>query len=205
MGWLYQNEPVADPVAELTALNNFDGHTRTWLVLAAARVANTVYMAVKSTDKATAQSYVFAAVILFSNTQKNGFGYKSMDESVGPCQCACPDRIMRVLSPIADIPNPGYAADWRARVAQRKNEKRRQHARRQSLRIGSIVTLPSPANFPGGFTASTFRLVDFWRRTPVFLALDERLPGFRCRLTAATLAAATITNAQPSDLAKEGV
>jgi hypothetical protein len=205
MGWLYHDEPVENPVAYLTDKYNYDGERHTLEVLAAARVANTVYMAVRSTEKASAASHVFAAVILISNTKKHGFGYKDMAESMGPCQCDCPERIMRLLTPLADLPNPRYAADWRARVAQRKNEKRRQHARRQSLRIGSIVTLPSPATFPGGFTASTFRLVDFWRRTPVFLALDELLPGFRCRLTAATLAAATITNAQLSDLAKEGV
>lgn len=205
MGRLYQYDPVENPVAYLTEKYNCDNERRTLQVLAAARVGSTVYMAIRSTDKASTASYVFAAVILISNTKKHGFGYKDMDESMGPCQCDCPARIMRLLTPIAGLPNPGYAADWRARVAERKNEKRRQRARRQSLRIGSIVTLPSPANFPGSITASTFRVVDFWRRTPVFLALDELLPGFRCRLTAATLAAATITDAHPSDLNKEGV
>jgi hypothetical protein len=205
MGWLYQNDPVENPIAYLTGKYNYDGERHTLQVLAAARVANTVYMAIRFTDKASAASYVFAAVILISNTKRHGFGYKDMDEGMGPCECDCPDRIMRLLTPITDLPNPRYAADWRARVAARETEKRRRHARRQSLRIGSIVTLPSPATFPGGFTASTFRVVDFWCRTPVFLALDELLPGFRCRLTAAALAAATITDAQPSDLNKEGV
>jgi hypothetical protein len=201
MGWLYQYDPVENPVAYLAEKYNCG----TLQVLAAARVGSTVYMAIRSTEKASAASHVFAAVILISNTRKHGFGYKDMDESMGPCQCDCPARIMRLLTPIADLPNPGYAADWRARVAERKNEKHRQRARRQSLRIGSIVTLPSPVNFAGGFTANTFRVVDFWRRTPVFLVLDELLPGFRCRLPAATLAAATIANPQPSDLNKEGV
>jgi hypothetical protein len=190
MGWLYQNNPFADPVAELTARFTSDGHTRTWLVLAAARVANTVYMAVESADKATGESYVFAAVILISNTKKHGFGYKDMDESVGPYQCDCPERIMRLLTPIGDLPNPGYAADWRARVEARKNAKRQQRERRQSLRVGSIVTLPSAASFPGGWTASRFRIAHFRRRTPIFEALDP--PGFLCRLTAAALATATI-------------
>jgi hypothetical protein len=110
MGWLYQNDPVEDPVAYLIDKYNCDGHTRTWLVLAAARVSNTVYMAIKSTDKASAAAYVFAPVILISNTKKHGFGYKDIYESVGPCQCDCPGRIMRLLTPIADLPNPGYAA-----------------------------------------------------------------------------------------------
>ncbi|MGA8756004.1 MAG: hypothetical protein WB611_06685 [Stellaceae bacterium] len=201
MGWLYQDDPVADPVAELTAHFTCDGHTRTWLVLAAARVANTVYMAVKSTDKATGESYVFAAVILISNTKKHGFGYKDMDESVGPCQCDCPDRIMRLLTPIDDLPNPGYAADWRARVEARKNAKRHQTQRRQSLRVGSIVTLPTAASFRGGITASRFRVAHFRRRTPIFEALDP--PGFLCRLTAAALSTATI-DVPPTDNGQPG-
>ena len=36
-------------------------------------------MAVKITEKITGNSYVLAAVILISNTRKNGFGYKDMD------------------------------------------------------------------------------------------------------------------------------
>ena len=173
MGWLYQDDPVADPVAELTARFTYDGHTRTWRVLDAARIANTIYMAVNSTDKPTGKSYVFAAVILISNTKKHGFGYKDMDESVGPCQCDCPDRIMRLLTPDRDLPNPGYAADWRARVEARKAAKRQQTQRRQSLRIGTIITLPIAATFRSGITASRFRLAHFRRRTPIFEALDR--------------------------------
>jgi Domain of unknown function (DUF6927) len=126
-----------------------------------------------------------------------------MDESVGPCQCDCPDRIMRLLTPIRDLPNPGYAADWRARVEARKNAKRQQRERRQSLRVGSIVTLPTAASFRGGFTASRFRVAQFRRRTPIFEALDP--PGFLCRLPAATLAAGTIAAPPIGDLEQAGV
>ena len=45
---------------------------------------------------------------------------QAVDESMGPCEVNCPGRIMRLLSPIEDIPDPGYAADWRARVAEAK-------------------------------------------------------------------------------------
>ena len=127
-------------------------------MLGAARVANTVYIALKSTDKATGQSYVFAAVILISNTQKDGFGYKDMDESVGPCECACPDRIMRLLSPIADIPNPGYAADWRARVAAQKTAAAELRTKRKRLMPGAIITLQNEVRFRDGKTATAFRM-----------------------------------------------
>jgi hypothetical protein len=108
-----------------------------------------------------------------------------MTESMGPCEADCPDRIMRLLSPVADIPNPGYAADWRTRVAARKTARREQRDR-----LAALSRNWAPASFRGGITASSFRLAYFRRRTPVFEALDR--PGFYSRLNAATLAAATI-------------
>ena len=117
MGWLYRNEPIDDPLAYLKAKYNYDCETHTLQTLDGARVRNTVYLAVRSTVKKTGRSFVFAAVILISNTKKHGFGYKDQDKSMGPCECACPQRIIRLLSPIADLPHPGYTAEWRARVA----------------------------------------------------------------------------------------
>lgn len=192
MGWIYQNDPVDDPVTYLIREFTCDGERRSLQVLDAARVGKTVYIAIKSTDKASGASYVFAAVILISNTIKDGFGFKDMDESMGPCECACPQRIMRLLTPIADLPNPGHAAEWRARVAARKAEQHRRQKLRHSLRVGSVVTMPTPIRFRGGAEASKFVVTRFRRKTPIFLSLDG--PEFNCRLTAATLAVATITD-----------
>jgi hypothetical protein len=61
MGWLYKYEPIDDPVAYLTDQFNHDGEDRRCRVLDAARVANTVYMAVECTEKATSKSFVLAA------------------------------------------------------------------------------------------------------------------------------------------------
>jgi hypothetical protein len=199
MGWLYKQHPVTDPVAYLTGQYNHDGEHRIYLVLGTARVSNTVYMAVKSTDKATRQSYVFAAVVLISNTRKDGFGYKDMDESVGPCECACPDRIMRLLSPIADIPNPGYAAHWRARVAAQKTAAAELRTKRKRLMPGAIVTLQNEVRFRDGKTATAFRMRFFQRKTPIFEPLDR--PGYWCRLSRASLAAATVTPPAAPDVA----
>ena len=156
-------------------------------------LADTVYMAVKVTEKTTGNSYVLAAVILISNTREHGFGYKDMDECMGPCECACPGHIMRLLSPIADIPNQGYAADWRARVAARKKSAAELRTKRASLQPGSIVTLEREVSFRDGTTAAAFRMRFVRRKTPVFEPLNR--PGFLCRLSTASLAAATITHA----------
>jgi hypothetical protein len=201
MGWLYQRDPVDDPVAHLMRKFTYEGDNHHLQPLDGARVGNTVYLAVRSTEKTSGRSFVFAAVILISNTRKHGFGYKDMEECMGPNQCDCPERIMRLLSPIADIPYPGHAAEWRARVAARRAEKRRQRDLRNTLRVGSTVALQTAVRFPGGATASTFCVSYFRRKTPIFVSLDG--PEFYCRLTAATLAAATIaepsTWSQPAD------
>jgi len=191
MGWLYQHHPIGDPVAYLTAQFTHEGAQRTSRVLAAARVGGTVYMAIRSTDRAIGDSYVFAAVILISNTRKHGFGYKDMDEGMGPSECACPQRIMRLLSPIAAMPNPGYAAAWRTRVAAHHQAAADWRTRRAGLRPGCLVTLEDPVSFRDGTTATVFRLRFFQRRTPVFEPVDR--PGFLCRLSGRSLAAAVIT------------
>jgi hypothetical protein len=190
MGWLYKHEPIDDPVEYLIHRYTHDGERRRHQVLAAARVANTVYMAIKDTDKTTGTFFVSAAVILISNTRAHGFGYKDMDETMGPCACACPDRIMRLLSPVGDLPNPTHAADWRARVAAHKQAAAAVRAKRRSLQRGSIATLPHAVTFRDGTTAIAFRVRGFRGPTPIFEPLDR--PGFACRLRAANLAAAVI-------------
>ena len=200
MGWLYKHDQIDDPVAYLTGQFTHTSEQRTNRVLDAARVASTVYMAIESTDKTTGKSFVFAAGILISNTRKHGFGHKDITETMGPCECACPDRIMRLLSPVTDIPNPSYAADWRARVAAHKKAAAELRTKRASLRTGSIVTLERAVSFHDGTAASGFRLRCVRRKTPIFEPVDR--PGFLCRLRAADLAAAAITQADATAVAR---
>jgi len=197
MGWLYKHDPIDDPVAYLTDRYDYDDERMTHRVLAAARVANTVYMAIRFTDKAASKSWVSAAVILISNTRQHGFGYKDMCESMGPNECACPDRIIRLLSPVDDLPHPGYAASWRARVAAANQAAANLKKKRADLRPGSLVTLPHELSFRDGTKAAAFRLCFIQHRTLIFEPVDR--PGQWSRLRAADLAAATIS--PPKDAA----
>ena len=198
MGWLYQSDPVDDPVAHLIRKFTYEDDTHALQPLKGARVGNTVYLAVRSTDKSTGRAFVLAGVILISNTKKHGFGYKDQDEVMGPCQYDCPDRIMRLLSPVADLPSVGFAAEWRAKVAAHRDEQRRLRDRRRSRRVGSLVILSAAVRFSGGIALSRFRVAYFRHRTPIFQAVDQ--PGFYCRLRAATLATAAITGPEPQGI-----
>ncbi len=183
MGWLFQNKklrhetPVQYIIRELTHTSG----PRQATVLAAAAVGGTIYAAVRNTDTETGQNYVFCAVILFKNNGRDGFGYKDMDESCGPCEVDCPDRIFKLLSPIAEMPSPGYAAEWRDRVTAAKAQRNTARKMLRRLSVGQIIRVAQPAHFQKrAVTEDRFRLVAFQHRTPIFEPVGN--PTFRCRL-----------------------
>jgi len=157
MGWLFQHDPLAHetPADHFTREFTHESETTKATVLATATVHGTVYAAIRNPNKQTGYSYVFCAVILFKNSQRDGFGYKDIDETMGPCEVDCPDRIMRLLSPIEHIPNPGYAADWRARVCAAKANAARTRNTLNKMKVGHNVKLAIPAYFSKGRSPPT--------------------------------------------------
>ncbi len=152
----------------------------------------TIYAAIRNHDKSEGKSYVFFAVVLFKNNERDGFGYKDMDESMGPCEVDCPDRIMRLLSPISELPNPGYAAEWRRSVADAKERRAATRAKVSRLAVGDKVKLTHPAHFrSNGIETDAFTVIRFHHRTPIFVA--DKHPFLICRLRKASLAGAEIT------------
>ena len=193
MGWLFSNQMLTHQTPAQYVEQHFTNETdaRKQTVLAASAVGGAIYAAIRHEIKATSQSYVFCAVILFRNNRKDGFGTKDMDETAGPCDVDCPDRIMKLLSPIDQIPSPGYAADWRARVAAAKEKRKAFRDKSSRLVPGAILRLPHPVSFcNGAVSADAFRLIEFHGRTAVFAPLSR--PGFLCRLSRAVIANAVI-------------
>jgi hypothetical protein len=107
-----------------------------------ATIANVFYAAVQNNDDAPhAPGRTWGLVVLI---QRNGsdrynFGYKEMDEGMGPCEERCPDRILDQLTDPA--PNE-YAEHWRERC-------RKANAARQAkgtIRVGQTVRFTQPEN-----------------------------------------------------------
>ena len=193
MGWLFQNEKLRHetPAQLVTHRFSHESDQAKATVLAAAAVRGAVYAAIRNEEKITGKSYVFCAVVLFRNSERNGFGYTAMDESMGPYAVDCPDRIMRLLSPVDEMPFPGSAAAWRAGVAAAKAQRRNARRGAATLLPGDVIRLQSPVTFrASGITASAFRYLDRYKRTPIFEPVDH--PGVRCRLRAETIASATV-------------
>lgn len=120
MGWDYQRQPLGCTVTEhLTRIytGTFDG--RVQQVLDVGRHASTYYVALRVTEEG--RTYVTALVVLTEGGGRTGgFGYKTLDEEMGPMECDCPDRIMALLSPLEMLPRGGYAGRWRERVADKR-------------------------------------------------------------------------------------
>ncbi len=76
------------------------------------------------------------------------FAYKSMDESMGPCEADCPASILALLSP-SDHPN---ALDWRNRCH------RNLRLAKRKLKDGMVIRFPAPLEFTDGSKVSEFRV-----------------------------------------------
>lgn len=116
MGWTFMGRPQ-DVRAELRELYQ----SQFTQVIDDAVIGRTYYCAVE-VNKPGKPREVYAGVALYS--LKGGeFGYKEMDESMGPYYFECPIRILDKLTP----PTSSYAAEWR-------NKCRAHHASRRARR-----------------------------------------------------------------------
>lgn len=202
MGWLVSDDPLRHETPAAYLMRHYTGETPDAKseVLAASRVGRAVYMAVRHVHKTgehAGRDYVFAAVVLVFNNAKYGFGRKAMTECSGPCEVDCPARIMALLSPVEDIPEPGSAADWRARVAAAAAERRAAAAAARRFRPGQRLSLTGPLSFKGDrVVAAEYEAVPTpaGRRGLFFRPAGQ---DFLCRLPSRLLAVAMRCPAGP--------
>lgn len=110
-------------------------------VLKSAMVGRTWYGACERTRPGK-KPYVFAGVCLTSVDGREycNFGYKDMDESMGPCERDCPVSILNLLSPRDDE----WALEWRENCrdnAACKAAERKDPNGLANLPLGSAVTV----------------------------------------------------------------
>ena len=119
MGWTYSYERPADPKGALDARLTWSDARGRRRVLDSAIVRLRVYYAAVEHIAPDGARQVWAAVFLVDFRRgADGlvFGYKDMTEHMGPVESACPERILRRLTPLTDADDPqGYARAWRAR------------------------------------------------------------------------------------------
>lgn len=108
MGWTTYGRSIADPQAECDRLCTWSNDHVSSRVVTSALVGNVYYAAVERTE-AGGEPRTSAGVFLI---QRSPFGYKDMDESMGPTESSCPRSVLEKLSPLpARDPKPCSCCD----------------------------------------------------------------------------------------------
>lgn len=176
MGWLYMQSLSghSGPRQYLDAQFTFVRPELTSKVLRSALVGMRVYYAaIEHVRHEKNERIVFAAVCLvrYNPRDREGyiFGYKDMDETVGPNEADCPKAILDLLTP-TEYP---YAQAWRARCRDNLAA-RRALASKPSPRPGQTIVFDQPLSFSNGCKLDRFEVVANPRshRTVLFRAAD---------------------------------
>ncbi len=143
MGWMYTHRAKGTPHGQWFG-ERFN-HDRGYVIDAAGNF-NEVYLAFK-TDRGVA-----AVVVLTRWVPKPAdgcnFGYKDIDETWGPCETSCPERILKLLTPVDDLYEDDRsrqtAQEWRDACWQRIQDRKA----RPTVHRGDVIEFA-----PGTYTA----------------------------------------------------
>ena len=198
MGWSYgyrQVSNVKEQIEQREGLFTTSAPGYSYRVVDSAIVGNTYYAAVFRTTPECPDGYTFAAIILFRNP-KSGFGYKDMDESVGPCEVACPLRILNKLTPLDQMPgHGGYSAQWRDAVRQYHLDRSGRVATAKAFKAGDTIKLTAPIRFRSGYEADTFTVSTYLRNgrnRTVYQAPNGSICTFPQKLLAGAVKAGSV-------------
>lgn len=148
MGWLYMQslDGRATPRAYLDNQLTYTTDTVRSTVLRSALVRMRTYYAAVEQRRAGTPPIVFAIVCLvrYNPRDREGyiFGYKDMDETMGPCETECPPAILDLLTE----PDNEHAREWRVRCRAAADRR----AKRPRLRNGWTVRFDAPLTFSDG-------------------------------------------------------
>lgn len=173
MGWtstdarFYTADGKVNRKAECDALYTWEGEKTKNEVIKSSMRGSVYYAAVRTTDKTTGHSEVFAAVCLTSTRRDRGFnfGYKGMAEDMGPCEDDCPKGILVLLTDTESK----YAKEWRERCWAKIRDKKQNRQSLASIKIGEIIEFER-----GGVTIRAEKVSPAYQfKTPWFKVVGE--------------------------------
>ena len=184
MGWLYMPRCSmaghASPTAYLDDQFTYtrdqdDGSTRGLKVIASSCPGNRVYYAAAQVLANGIGGEIFAIVCLvrWNPNDKEGmiFGYKDLDETMGPNEASCPETSLKLLTPTQNE----HALDWRKRCLANLQRRSRK------LQDGDRIKLAAPMKFTDGHEGDEFIVEKRGRRVVLrdpTSRLGYRISGF---------------------------
>ena len=169
MGWTYTHKPRGKHLFNFFSeeFNHEFGR-----VLDVAPVGYTeAYIAYQVLDKEKKPEKVVAIMCLIRYTRDHyNFGYKDMDETMGPYYYNCPARILKQLTPTDNE----TALAWR-NACQERLDKRKA---RKKLKVGDMIRFDKALKFTDGSKLSDFIVV----KLRPFRLVDANGYGYPYRL-----------------------
>lgn len=137
MGWLYGWHNKEELVTHL--LNQGEN----FRVLIHRVVGNHLWAGFERTVPVTGEKITFVCLFLMAGgggRDENRWGYKDIDESMGPCELDCPLSVLDA-TPLHDPENSQYAVQWRERVRAYHAEMADKRKLKSGIGPGCIVQL----------------------------------------------------------------
>jgi len=156
MGWTYTIKARGETIRDFFARElGFQTERRTVKLLDCAVVnLREAYLAFEDIDHTTGKREVFAVVCLIHYYPKSyhNFGYKDMEESVGPYNYKCPERILKLLTPTTNE----FALKWRKKCWERIERIKSM----PKFSNGDILEFEEPIKFADGTSRSRLEVVN---------------------------------------------
>lgn len=139
-----------------------------WEILASHGLRERVWLLMQRTAKATSETHTFVCCcyIQWAHNDHYNFGYKDVDESMGPCDHDCPVAWLdRLSAPVND-----YSREWREKVrefAARSQDRK--------LAVGDRFRLAAPMKFSDGSHESEFTVERYKTRSRAYRGANGRL------------------------------
>jgi hypothetical protein len=155
MGWTYVYKPKNKSIREFFEERfNYEDNGKYGKVLDCAVVnLKTAYIAYEIGDTQGKREVIAVVCALnFAPNSYYNFGYKDMDETMGPYLYDCPERILKLLTPTEHE----WAKEWREKCWERIRAKKA----RPRLKKGMVIKFADSIVFRSGKEEDTFRVVD---------------------------------------------
>jgi hypothetical protein len=175
MGWTYL-QSGRDRIDIIRQQLNYETDAYAQQVIDHAVVGTTVYLLVQRTPKGEWQpssTYVndadgpFRWIAIFLTRKSRDaydFGYKDMEESMGPVEARCPKRLIAAASPLRH-PDPAGEANYAARWRQKCLDLRAAETKRKAELVhGATIRLSRVLDFTDGYKGDHFTIAIIQRR-----------------------------------------
>jgi len=181
MGWLFMRDlgGYATPRSYLDNQFTYDRDDQRLTVLASSMIGSTYYAACERIEP-NVDRLVFAIICLTrtSTGARDGctFGYKDMDETVGPYESDCPATILDELTDT----QYEYAIAWRARCRANLTLRKLERAK-PTPKPGQTIIFDEPLRFSDGQGRDRFTVIANPNgKTPLF---RDPVTGTVCRVS----------------------